>query len=293
VVDEAVFAVAEQKPGFAKVFFYLEQEVMKPRYEIHSLSMNDVVEPAQTPQLNSRTSPRAHSSPRRRWPTPQRSTSNSAAPCHKTSTRSISSAIANAFENQVSQLAAQLTQQIEQKPGKTDLVKAFAALKRSARSAPTSPKRSTSTLRSSPTATATPASIPHRRLHHHLAHGHARLHAIGCARQQPASSSLKVFQDFFVDLDLPVTLTQGDRVSIPVAVYNYSGKPGRSASSSSPTTGTRSNNDTPKNPSPSNPARSAARSSLSTPTASANSSSRSPPTWTAAPRSRRHRRPRD
>lgn len=37
------------------------------------------------------------------------------------------------------------------------------------------------------------------------------------------TSSLKVFQDFFIDLDLPVTLTQGDRVSIPVAVYNYSG----------------------------------------------------------------------
>src|SRR5205814_4139826 len=28
------------------------------------------------------------------------------------------------------------------------------------------------------------------------------------------TSSLKVFQDFFVDLDLPVVLTQGDRVSI-------------------------------------------------------------------------------
>jgi len=40
------------------------------------------------------------------------------------------------------------------------------------------------------------------------------------------TSSLKVFQDFFVDLDLPVTLTQGDRVSIPVAVYNYSGARG-------------------------------------------------------------------
>jgi hypothetical protein len=40
------------------------------------------------------------------------------------------------------------------------------------------------------------------------------------------TSSLKVFQDFFVDLDLPVTLTQGDQVSIPVAVYNYSGAPG-------------------------------------------------------------------
>jgi uncharacterized protein YfaS (alpha-2-macroglobulin family) len=45
VVDEAVFALAERQPGFAKVFFYLEQEAMKPRYEIHSLSMNDVVVP--------------------------------------------------------------------------------------------------------------------------------------------------------------------------------------------------------------------------------------------------------
>ncbi len=43
VVDEAVFALAEKQPGFAKAFFYLEQEVMKPRYEIHSLSMSDVV----------------------------------------------------------------------------------------------------------------------------------------------------------------------------------------------------------------------------------------------------------
>ena len=41
-----------------------------------------------------------------------------------------------------------------------------------------------------------------------------------------STSSLKVFQDFFVDLDLPVTLTQGDRVSIPVAIYNYSGSTG-------------------------------------------------------------------
>jgi MG2 domain/Carboxypeptidase regulatory-like domain/Alpha-2-macroglobulin bait region domain len=44
VVDEAVFALAEKQPGFAKVFFYLELEVMKPRYEIHSISMPGVVE---------------------------------------------------------------------------------------------------------------------------------------------------------------------------------------------------------------------------------------------------------
>ena len=45
-VDEAVFALAQKQPGFAKVFFYLEQELLKPRYEIHSLSMNGVVENA-------------------------------------------------------------------------------------------------------------------------------------------------------------------------------------------------------------------------------------------------------
>lgn len=43
IVDEAVFALAEKQPGFAKVFFYLEQELLKPRFEIHSLSMNDAV----------------------------------------------------------------------------------------------------------------------------------------------------------------------------------------------------------------------------------------------------------
>jgi hypothetical protein len=34
-------------------------------------------------------------------------------------------------------------------------------------------------------------------------------------------SSLKVFQDFFVEPDLPVHLTQNDEVAFPVAVYNY------------------------------------------------------------------------
>jgi uncharacterized protein YfaS (alpha-2-macroglobulin family) len=36
-----------------------------------------------------------------------------------------------------------------------------------------------------------------------------------------ATAPLKCFQDFFIDLDLPVALTKGDQVSIPVAVYNY------------------------------------------------------------------------
>jgi hypothetical protein len=36
-----------------------------------------------------------------------------------------------------------------------------------------------------------------------------------------ATAPIRVFQDFFVDIDLPLALTQGDEVSMPVAVYNY------------------------------------------------------------------------
>ena len=54
VVDEAVFALAEKQPGFAKVFFYLEQEVMKPRYEIHSIGMSEIVEPVDDSKVEQR-----------------------------------------------------------------------------------------------------------------------------------------------------------------------------------------------------------------------------------------------
>lgn len=51
-----------------------------------------------------------------------------------------------------------------------------------------------------------------------------RLSAMGSSADGLLGSSteaLRVFQDFFIDLDLPVALTQNDEVSIPVAVYNY------------------------------------------------------------------------
>lgn len=54
IVDEAVFALAEKQPGFAKVFFYLEQELMKPRYEIHSIAMPEIVEPVPESQSEQR-----------------------------------------------------------------------------------------------------------------------------------------------------------------------------------------------------------------------------------------------
>ncbi len=36
---------------------------------------------------------------------------------------------------------------------------------------------------------------------------------------------LRVFQPFFVDIDFPAALTQHDRISVPIAVYNYLDKP--------------------------------------------------------------------
>ena len=35
------------------------------------------------------------------------------------------------------------------------------------------------------------------------------------------TKGIRVFEDFFIDLDLPATLTQGDEISLPVAIYNY------------------------------------------------------------------------
>jgi hypothetical protein len=40
-----------------------------------------------------------------------------------------------------------------------------------------------------------------------------------------AQAPLKVFQDFFVEPDLPVSLTQNDEVAFPIAIYNYLQEP--------------------------------------------------------------------
>jgi len=43
IVDEAVFALAEQDPGFARLYFMLEQEILEPRIDLHGLSIPQVV----------------------------------------------------------------------------------------------------------------------------------------------------------------------------------------------------------------------------------------------------------
>lgn len=50
IVDESVFALQELHPGLEKVFFTLEQEIMKPRYEIHGYHLDTLIKHPIDPQ---------------------------------------------------------------------------------------------------------------------------------------------------------------------------------------------------------------------------------------------------
>ena len=53
IVDESVFALAEQDPGFAKLYFMLEQELLQPKYDLHGYGVTDLLGgvPEQDPEL--------------------------------------------------------------------------------------------------------------------------------------------------------------------------------------------------------------------------------------------------
>ena len=42
IVDESVFALAQQDPGFARLYFMLEAEILTPRYDLHGFSVPDL-----------------------------------------------------------------------------------------------------------------------------------------------------------------------------------------------------------------------------------------------------------
>jgi len=55
-----------------------------------------------------------------------------------------------------------------------------------------------------------------------------RMTALANSKQGELGSgegSMRVFQEFFIDLDLPIALTKEDEVSIPVAIHNYLPRP--------------------------------------------------------------------
>jgi A-macroglobulin TED domain/Alpha-2-macroglobulin family/A-macroglobulin receptor binding domain/MG2 domain/Carboxypeptidase regulatory-like domain/Alpha-2-macroglobulin bait region domain len=129
VVDEAVFALAEQRPGFAKVFFYLEQEAMKPRYEIHSLSMSDVVEPMPESAVEQQNQAARALFSATEMANPAKVDIEFGRSLPQDKYAEYQQRYREAFEDQVRQLAAQLSRQFAEKSGKVDIVKAFAALK--------------------------------------------------------------------------------------------------------------------------------------------------------------------
>jgi uncharacterized protein YfaS (alpha-2-macroglobulin family) len=47
IVDESVFALAQQDPGFAKLYFMLEAELLQPKYELHGFSVPDLIQDPQ------------------------------------------------------------------------------------------------------------------------------------------------------------------------------------------------------------------------------------------------------
>ncbi len=43
IVDESVFALAEQDPGFAKLYFLLESQLLEPKYDLHGFSVPEMM----------------------------------------------------------------------------------------------------------------------------------------------------------------------------------------------------------------------------------------------------------
>lgn len=65
IVDEAVFALAQQDPGFAKLYFMLEKQLLEPKYDLHGYSLPELIGgkiPEAEPQLGAAVSKAAQAS---------------------------------------------------------------------------------------------------------------------------------------------------------------------------------------------------------------------------------------
>jgi hypothetical protein len=128
IVDEAVFALAEKQPGFAKVFFYLEQEVMKPRYEIHSLSMSNVVEPVDSSRNDQQDLAARALFSATEMATPAKLDTEFGRSLPQDKYADYVQRYRAVFVDQVRQLAAELSRDIEKHPGDDNITKVFSNL---------------------------------------------------------------------------------------------------------------------------------------------------------------------
>ena len=125
VVDEAVFALAEKQPGFAKVFFYLEEEAMKPRYEIHSIGMSDIVEPVQNAQADQRDRAARALFSATELVNPNKLDTEFGRTLPEAKHAEYTGRYQAAYTAQVRRLATQLSRAYEQNPQHFDLVRTF------------------------------------------------------------------------------------------------------------------------------------------------------------------------
>ena len=132
VVDEAVFALAEKQPGFAKVFFYLEQEVMKPRYEIHSLGMTEVVSPMESSKFEERDRAARALFSATEIVNANELDTELGPNLPMTKQEEYANRYRARFLEQVHRLAAQLSRAYQQNPEGGDLTKVFADIKNTA-----------------------------------------------------------------------------------------------------------------------------------------------------------------
>jgi uncharacterized protein YfaS (alpha-2-macroglobulin family) len=128
IVDEAVFALAEKQPGFAKVFFYLEQEVMKPRYEIHSLSMSNVVEPVDSSRNDQQDLAARALFSATELAAPAKLDTEFGRSLPQDKYADYAQRYRTAFIDQVRQLAVELSRDIEKHPGDNDITRVFTNL---------------------------------------------------------------------------------------------------------------------------------------------------------------------
>ncbi len=126
VVDEAVFALAEKQPGFAKVFFYLEQEVMKPRYEIHSVSMERAIEPIDITGKGQQDLDASALFAATEMATPTKLDTEFGRSLPHDKFRDYQQRYQAAFREQVRRIAAKLSGNVETRSGGGDIVAAFA-----------------------------------------------------------------------------------------------------------------------------------------------------------------------
>jgi CD109 antigen len=57
IVDESVFSIEDQDPGFARTYFLLDRELQEPRYELHDFT--DLEDDGYSPYDDARQHPAA------------------------------------------------------------------------------------------------------------------------------------------------------------------------------------------------------------------------------------------